>query len=186
MSDKMRDEGLLTVPEFIAKSRISRSTFYVLLRKKAGPKITKIGGRTLIDSKDGDEWLKSRQFGAVSDTAPYSVPSAANDTAVVSQACAVMRLMSFQKHMLIVLSVGDGGLTIEEVARRAGLNRSVVRTALPALREIITIRHDDAGQETLHFTSARIVCMVETLRHYCEGLSVQIVTGTIQPDSGIT
>lgn len=44
------------VPEFCCAHRISRSHFYALLRGGLGPRLMKVGGRTLISTEAAAEW----------------------------------------------------------------------------------------------------------------------------------
>lgn len=57
------DDGKLaySVAEFCKACGISRSFFYQLREEKRGPKVTKIGDRTLITKADAEEWLKDQQ-----------------------------------------------------------------------------------------------------------------------------
>lgn len=45
-----------TVPEFISAHRISRAGFYKLLKLGLGPKLMKVGTRTLITAEAAQEW----------------------------------------------------------------------------------------------------------------------------------
>jgi hypothetical protein len=45
-----------TVPEFINAHKISRAVFYKLLKLGLGPKLMKVGARTLITAESAQEW----------------------------------------------------------------------------------------------------------------------------------
>lgn len=47
-----------SVPEFCQSYNISRSLFYKLIREGHGPRIMKVGRRTLITPESSDEWCK--------------------------------------------------------------------------------------------------------------------------------
>lgn len=49
---------LFSVSEFCRCAGISRALFYKLLRDGKGPRITKIGSRTLISQAAADEWQR--------------------------------------------------------------------------------------------------------------------------------
>jgi predicted DNA-binding transcriptional regulator AlpA len=48
--------SMLSVPVFLAEHGISRSLFYRLIKEGKGPRIAKIGGRTLITAEAAAEW----------------------------------------------------------------------------------------------------------------------------------
>jgi predicted DNA-binding transcriptional regulator AlpA len=48
--------SMLSVPVFLAEHGISRSLFYRLVNEGRGPRLTKIGGRTLITAEAATEW----------------------------------------------------------------------------------------------------------------------------------
>lgn len=48
--------ALLSVPEFCRSHGIARSHFYVLLKEGRGPRITKLGRRTLISIEAAADW----------------------------------------------------------------------------------------------------------------------------------
>lgn len=50
-----------TVPEFCAVHKISRGTFYNLLKAGKGPKVLKVGSRTLITKESAAEWRRQRE-----------------------------------------------------------------------------------------------------------------------------
>lgn len=49
---------LFSVSEFCKCTGISRALFYKLVREGNGPRITKIGSRTLISQAATDEWQR--------------------------------------------------------------------------------------------------------------------------------
>lgn len=51
----------VTVKEFCALSRLSRTTFYELKSRSVGPRITKIGRKILIRTEEMDRWMKSME-----------------------------------------------------------------------------------------------------------------------------
>ena len=48
--------SMQSVPSFCADNGLSRSLFYRLLRDKRGPRVTKIGRRSLISAEAAAEW----------------------------------------------------------------------------------------------------------------------------------
>jgi predicted DNA-binding transcriptional regulator AlpA len=48
-----------TVPEFCDAARISRSHFYALQRRNEGPRVARVGDRTLVRVDDVKEWVES-------------------------------------------------------------------------------------------------------------------------------
>lgn len=48
--------NMLSVPAFLAEHGISRSLFYRLVKEGRGPRIAKIGGRTLVTTEAAAEW----------------------------------------------------------------------------------------------------------------------------------
>jgi predicted DNA-binding transcriptional regulator AlpA len=48
--------GALTIAEFCAAYRISRSTFYNLMRQHLGPDVMKVGSRTLVSIEAASDW----------------------------------------------------------------------------------------------------------------------------------
>ena len=51
-------KGAMTVIEFLNWSRISRTTFYKLVKDRKIP-ICKVGKRTLVRRRDAEEWLNN-------------------------------------------------------------------------------------------------------------------------------
>jgi predicted DNA-binding transcriptional regulator AlpA len=47
---------MLSVPAFLAEHGVSRSLFYRLVKDGRGPRLTKIGRRTLISAEAASEW----------------------------------------------------------------------------------------------------------------------------------
>lgn len=50
-----------SVEQFCHRHNISRSTFYLLVRKAQGPRTFKIGARTLISREAAADWRRSRE-----------------------------------------------------------------------------------------------------------------------------
>jgi predicted DNA-binding transcriptional regulator AlpA len=48
--------GFLTVQNFCREYALSRATFYRLINNDSGPRITKIGKRTLISREAAEDW----------------------------------------------------------------------------------------------------------------------------------
>jgi predicted DNA-binding transcriptional regulator AlpA len=48
--------SMLSVPVFLSEHGLSRSLFYRLVKEGRGPRLTKIGRRTLISSEAAAEW----------------------------------------------------------------------------------------------------------------------------------
>lgn len=53
-----------SVPEFCLSNNISRSLFYKLQRQGNGPRIMKVGRRTLITPESSNEWRKRMEIAA--------------------------------------------------------------------------------------------------------------------------
>lgn len=58
MATKIDEPKAWTVDEFCREYRISRGTFYNLLKAGRGPKIMKVGSRTLISAEAGAAWCR--------------------------------------------------------------------------------------------------------------------------------
>jgi predicted DNA-binding transcriptional regulator AlpA len=54
-----------TVEEFCQAHRISRGTFYNLLKDERGPRVMKVGARTLISVEAAADWRHRMEEGAV-------------------------------------------------------------------------------------------------------------------------
>lgn len=52
--------SLLTITEATRELRVSRSSFYRLLGRGEGPRVLRIGGRTLVPADAMVEWLSKR------------------------------------------------------------------------------------------------------------------------------
>ena len=52
-----------TIEEFCKAYGISRALYYKLLRAGDGPRIAKIGSKTLISDEAATEWLRRREVG---------------------------------------------------------------------------------------------------------------------------
>ena len=50
-------EELFTVAEFCKSAKISKATFYLLLKEGKAPKIIKVGKRTLISRRAFEKWI---------------------------------------------------------------------------------------------------------------------------------
>lgn len=50
-----------SVKEFCRSHRISRGTFYNLLKEKRGPRVMKVGARTLISTEAATEWRRQME-----------------------------------------------------------------------------------------------------------------------------
>jgi len=55
------DRLFLTIREFCAACGISRATLYRAVKAGTGPRITKIGGRTLIRAETAREWAEAQE-----------------------------------------------------------------------------------------------------------------------------
>jgi len=53
-----QDPALYTVDSFCERHHIARSYFYQLLREGRGPRITKVGRRTLVRGEAAAEWRR--------------------------------------------------------------------------------------------------------------------------------
>jgi len=73
--------SMQSVSSFCADNGLSRSLFYRLLRDQRGPRVTKIGRRSLISAEAATEWRarmeRETQQGAPSPKAPVSGREAA-------------------------------------------------------------------------------------------------------------
>jgi excisionase family DNA binding protein len=56
------DRLFLTIREFCAACGISRATLYRAVKAGTGPRITKIGGRTLIRVSSAEEWAERQEL----------------------------------------------------------------------------------------------------------------------------
>ena len=52
---------IYSVSEFACQHGISRALFYKLLQQGNGPRIIKVGKRTLITNEAAEEWRRSRE-----------------------------------------------------------------------------------------------------------------------------
>ncbi|WP_192177681.1 hypothetical protein [Mesorhizobium amorphae] len=55
------DTAAYTIPEFCFAHRISRATFYNLMKAGLGPRTMQVGGRVLISKEAGGDWRKARE-----------------------------------------------------------------------------------------------------------------------------
>jgi predicted DNA-binding transcriptional regulator AlpA len=51
----------MSIREFCADCGISRATFYALMRQGEGPRVVKIGDRTLVSREAAAEWIRGRE-----------------------------------------------------------------------------------------------------------------------------
>ena len=54
----------LSVAEFCTRNSLGRSTFYALLKRGEGPRIIRIGRRTLISARAAEEWRQKYEDSA--------------------------------------------------------------------------------------------------------------------------
>ena len=54
-----------TVEEFCQSHRISRGTFYNLLKEDRGPRVMKVGARTLVSAEAAADWRRRMEQAAV-------------------------------------------------------------------------------------------------------------------------
>lgn len=59
----------LTIPEWCARHKLSRATFYNLARVGKAPRIMKAGRSVRISEAADAEWLRAREFEASSEEA---------------------------------------------------------------------------------------------------------------------
>lgn len=52
---------MMTIPEFCARMRIGRSTFYNLVNRRKAPRITYIGTKVFITEEAAEKWQKSNE-----------------------------------------------------------------------------------------------------------------------------
>ena len=52
------DAQVQTVEEFCQAHRISRGTFYNLLKEDRGPRVMKVGARTLVSTEAAADWRR--------------------------------------------------------------------------------------------------------------------------------
>ena len=60
MEIRMAD-GSFTVDEWCKRRKVCRATFYNLQKARKGPKIMKVGSRTLVSAEADDEWRRERE-----------------------------------------------------------------------------------------------------------------------------
>lgn len=51
----------LTIPEFCSEHRISRTTFYEIAKAGKGPRLIKLGRRTLISGEAAADWRRDME-----------------------------------------------------------------------------------------------------------------------------
>ena len=54
--EKFNQKACLSVAEFCAEHGISRALFYLLLARGDGPRVMKVGRRTLVSAEAASEW----------------------------------------------------------------------------------------------------------------------------------
>lgn len=57
----VQNQAASTVDEFCNSHRISRGTFYKLLRHGNGPRVMKVGSRTLISAEAAADWRSTQE-----------------------------------------------------------------------------------------------------------------------------
>ena len=62
----MTDE-LFTVTEFCKNTKLSKATFYLLLKEGKAPQIIKVGKRTLISRKAFEKWIADLETATAND-----------------------------------------------------------------------------------------------------------------------
>jgi hypothetical protein len=58
------DVQALSVVGFCRAHDISRALFYLLLKRGGGPRVMRVGGRTLVSTKAAAEWRDAMEAGA--------------------------------------------------------------------------------------------------------------------------
>ena len=153
---------LLTVPEFLIRARISRSTFYLLLRTNRGPPIVKLGGRTFIDRSAGEAWILSSQNRP---RGPSKRPRMGDPA--VRETCKIMRTLANPTHLLITLALdGEKELPLDVVAERSGIDAETIRLSLPGLRGVVTASRGPDGIPRLKLTCAEVAEVVAVVHMY--------------------
>jgi predicted DNA-binding transcriptional regulator AlpA len=61
MASPLQSNSIYTVTEFCSLHRISRSLFYKLLRHGQGPRVMKVGARSLITSEAAQAWRRNNE-----------------------------------------------------------------------------------------------------------------------------
>jgi predicted DNA-binding transcriptional regulator AlpA len=59
-----------TIEEFCKSYGISRALYYKLLKTGNGPRIAKIGSKTLIGDEAANEWLRAREVASLRESRP--------------------------------------------------------------------------------------------------------------------
>jgi predicted DNA-binding transcriptional regulator AlpA len=60
-SNALAERQAFTIEEFCKAYGISRALYYKLLKSGQGPRIAKIGSKTLISGESAAEWLRARE-----------------------------------------------------------------------------------------------------------------------------
>jgi predicted DNA-binding transcriptional regulator AlpA len=63
MSEGDGRPALLTVPDVLREIRVSRAFFYKMVKAGKGPRLTKLGDRTLVSAENLSDWLAQREVG---------------------------------------------------------------------------------------------------------------------------
>ncbi|WP_095087779.1 helix-turn-helix transcriptional regulator [Mesorhizobium sophorae] len=58
-----------SIPEFCVAHRISRATFYNLIKAGVGPRTMHVGGRVLVSKEAGAEWRRAREAASTTEAA---------------------------------------------------------------------------------------------------------------------
>lgn len=61
LSTRTDEPQAYTVASFCKAHSISRSFFYQLLKERAGPRVMKVGTRTLVSREAATEWRKAQE-----------------------------------------------------------------------------------------------------------------------------
>ena len=65
MSTPNSDSAIVfTVDDFCKSHRISRAGFYRLMKRGNGPRVMRVGSRTLISSEAATDWRRSMEAGS--------------------------------------------------------------------------------------------------------------------------
>jgi hypothetical protein len=65
----MRNPGCFTVDEFCRHHRICRGTFYNLIKHGRGPRIMKVGARTIVTDEAAADWRARMEAETVGEAA---------------------------------------------------------------------------------------------------------------------
>jgi hypothetical protein len=62
-TERVVSKRAYTIDEFCAQHSICRATFYNLLKAGRGPRVMKVGGRTLISDEASVDWRRAMEDG---------------------------------------------------------------------------------------------------------------------------